>query len=88
MEFRGCAAAVAVELCGAIGLGCALAAAEIWAPHAYKAAGLLQSAWPADPVRGRERQAAAAIAEKAEYRQLKLALGRSPASELAYGLAR
>ena len=45
--------------------GVALAAAQLLAPRLLRALGVLQCAWPADPVPGLEKQHFAAIAERA-----------------------
>jgi hypothetical protein len=58
------AAAAAAELSASVLLGVLLALLAIAAPSLYHRAGLLQSAWPPDPVPGLEEYHAADLAEK------------------------
>lgn len=85
------AAAAAGELATSVGLGVALALFAIGAPVLLQRAGVLTHSWPADPVKGLERQHLASLAEKARQRELQLALKRGSVfhgSSLLYGLCR
>jgi len=85
------AAAAAGELAASVGVGVALALFAICAPVLLQRAGVLTHSWPADPVKGLERQHLANLAEKARQRELQLTLKRGSlfnGSSLMYGLSR
>ena len=85
------AAAAARELAASVGVGVALALFAIGAPVMLQRAGVLTHSWPADPVKGLERQHLASLAEKARQRELQLTLKRGSlfsGSSLLYGVFR
>jgi membrane protease YdiL (CAAX protease family) len=84
------AAAAAGELAASVGVGFALAVFAICAPVLLQRAGVLTHSWPADPVKGLERQHLASLAEKARQRELQLTLKRGSLcnGSLLYGVSR
>jgi membrane protease YdiL (CAAX protease family) len=86
------AAAAAGELAASFAGGVALALFAIGAPVLLQKVGVLRSSWPADPVKGLERQHLASLAEKARQRELQLTLSRNSSlfsgSALVYGVSR
>lgn len=90
-ELHESAAAAAGELAASVGVGVALALFAICAPVLLQRTGVLTHSWPADPVKGLERQHLASLAEKARQRELQLTLKRGSlfnGSSLLYGASR
>ena len=91
-ELHESAAAAAGELAASFAVGVALALVAMGAPLLLQRAGVLKSAWPADPVAGLERQHMAILAEKAAQRELEVSLSNDSSlfagSSFVYTLSR